>query len=213
MKRSVLLGIVGIAASVATSTYGQGFIALNNYVSSSVPGSPPIMFGPGSGGLLGTAINVTGFTLGMYIAPGTVTLPADPSAGSGHNFGVSDPSTLNAAFALGSGAGSTAAIADARVFNAPGAYSATASYQTGTPGGTFTLVLVAYNGANYDASAIRGHSLPFTMVASVGTAFPELTKNAETDGGFSVQQVPEPTTMALGGLGGLALLLFRRKKA
>ena len=77
-------------------------------------------------------------------------------------------------------------------------------------------MLVAYNGASYATSTIRGHSQAFTMTISISTAFATHTGDLETDGGFqvlNVSAVPEPTTMALGGLGLAALLVARRKKA
>jgi len=216
MKRSILLGIVGIAATVATSAYGQGFIQLNNYTASSTPGSPPVEYGQGTGGAVGTAITTAGFTLGLYIGAGNFvgSVGADSTAGSGTAWGSAIPTSLDASFALASGTGSTAAIAGAEVFGEPGGYTASGTYFAGTPGGTFTVMLVAYNGASYAASTIRGHSQAFTMVSSVGTAFAQTTGAAETDGGFQVlQAVPEPTTMALGGLGLAALVFARRKKA
>jgi hypothetical protein len=51
------------------------------------------------------------------------------------------------------------------------------------------------------------------MMTAIGSAFPAITGSAETDGGFEVMSVPEPTTMALGGLGLAALMFFRRKTA
>ncbi len=215
MKRSILLGIVGVAAAVATSAYGQGFIQLNNYVSSSIPGSPPIMFGPGSGGTVGSPINTAGYTLGFYIASGDITgsIGADNTALGGHAFGNAIPTALNASFALATGTGSSAGIAGGSVFGEPGGYAAAGTYFAGNPGGTFTIMLVAYNGASYASSLISGHSQAFTMVSSVGTAFAQTSGARELDGGFEVIGVPEPTTMALGGLGLAALLVARRKKA
>lgn len=215
MKRTILLGIVGVAAAVATSAYGQGAIQLSNYINSSTVGNNPVMFGPGSGGTVGTAIGTGSWTVGFYIAPGTVSAGADATAGSGTDWGNAVPTSLNALFALASGLGSTAGVADGQVFNVPGTYASPNVYVAGNPGGTFTLMMVAYNGANYANSTIRGHSQAFQIVTSVGTAFPNHTGTAEADGGWQVSLVsviPEPTTMALGGLGLAALMLFRRKQ-
>jgi len=201
MKKSLLLGIVTLAAGAATS-FGQGFIWLDNYDSTA---HPLISYGTGSGG---SGALGTGFTVGMYIGAGTLSLPADPT-------GFGDPSILNPSLLLASGAGSTGASAGPLVFGTLGQYASSADYQAGLgAGATITVVLVAFNGPNYDASLIRGHSAAFQMTTSVGTAFPTYTGDASGPAGvFSVVPVPEPTTLALAGLGGLSLLLFRRKTA
>lgn len=210
MKKSILLAIVGLTGAVATSAYGQGFIALSNYVSSSNIPSPVLSF-PG-----GSPVGVSGYTVGFYFAAGDIrgSVASDPFAVPGARFwGFSPPTSLYSGFQLATGTGSTALLAGPMSFGIPGSYLSGGYFQPGMgAGATITVMVVAYNGANYGASTFRSHSLSFTMTTSVGTAFPAITGSAETDGGFAVM-VPEPTTMALGGLGLAALLFFRRKQA
>jgi len=98
-----------------------------------------------------------------------------------------------------------------------------ASTGTGEPGGapgTFIVEGWTGNFANYAAAAapggaaFLGQSVEF--VNGVGNPNPPATAPASMtgwDGGLIlVSPVPEPTTIALGGLGAAAMLLFRRRK-
>ncbi len=122
-----------------------------------------------------------------------------------------------------SGAGSTAPF-----YTSPslfGYFSAGASFLI-QPGalsplqGSYTIVVVAYNGSSYDTSTIRGYSSAVYITdaspdvdqgGDISTFFPQGTSMAYQPM-ITVDPVPEPTTMALGALGGLGLLLFRRKQ-
>src|ERR1700690_3513492 len=152
MKKSILLGIIGLAAGVATS-YGQGFILLDNYSSY----GPYVTYGAnvpangvsgalGSGGLNGS------WTVGLYFAVGNLSL-SDPM-GTG---------TPIAPLALGTGTGSTIATYSS-AFNFPGAFQSGAGFNTGAAPGVITAELVAYATADgtYANAAYRGHSIPFT---------------------------------------------------
>jgi hypothetical protein len=200
MKKSVLLGIIGLAAGAATS-FGQGFIALDNYDSSA---HPLITYGAGGGGTVGSGVTGAGWTVGLYFASSAVT--GDATSGNG---------LVSGNLALGSGAGSTTGFLPGSL---AGQFAATAYFQAvpAANGGTATLEIIAYNGADYADSAIRGHSAAFTMPAVmpavIGTVFPGNV--GDSMGSFSVSPVPEPTTLALAGLGGLAsLMAFRRKQS
>jgi len=199
MKKTLILGLLGVALSSASS-FGQGAILLDNYNT----GGPNITYGAGSGGTVGAGLGA-GWTVGLYYAPGTVL-----GAVAGND-------VPGGSFVLGSGAGSTAALftssfSTAGQFLAPGAFLID---PVGAAGATYTLQLVAYNGANYASSTIRGHSAAFTITTSASSS-PTPNPVGSFMQGFSVTPVavvPEPTTLALAGLGGLALLVSRRRKA
>jgi hypothetical protein len=73
-------------------------------------------------------------------------------------------------------------------------------------GAQATLVMRAFNGADFASSAIKGTSLPVTIALGGGTLPPANLSGLQ---GFTV---PEPSTIALGVLGAAALLFIRRRK-
>jgi hypothetical protein len=84
----------------------------------------------------------------------------------------------------------------------------------GNPGDTITAEVVAYNtsSGSYAGAIWRAHSAPFTMPTLSIVSPPTINLVGDYFTGFSVG-MPEPTTITLGGLAGLSLWLFRRKKA
>src|ERR1035437_871515 len=207
MKKSIVLAIVGLAAGMATSSYGQGAIKLDNYNTY----GPNVTYGLGSDGALGTGVNGS-YTMGVYYF---LTSGNNTGVVNFDSTGIANPTTLGNLL-LGTGTGTTAGFdtlatsfslgqaLSGSVFNVPG------SLVTG--GELWTFMIVAYNGASYATATDRGHSAACNLTTSAasnpttvlaGTAMP----------GFSVFVVPEPTTLALAGLGGLSLLLFRRKQS
>ena len=205
MKKSIVLGILGLAAG-AVSTCGQGCIFLDNYFSSTYN---PATYDAEFGGRLLPA----GFTIGLFYDPvanqnivGSVAF--DPT-------GVAIPTSLNPLLVAATGPGSTAPIySDPSLY---GYFSASTSFliQPGAavpPQSSYTIMLVAYNGSSYYTSTIRRHSVAVYIQdaapwvawgADIGYAFPANTP---------IFNVPEPGTLALAGLGGLSLWLMRRKQ-
>jgi len=201
MKKTILLGILGLATA-ATSSFGQGFIQLDNYNSHGGAGGPLITYGANSGGTVGTGINNT-WTVGLYFANGNVTL-SDSSAGTGN---------VDPLLALASGSGSTVAVQSTAFGNAGEFAASTAFNAGGAAGDTLTLELVAYltSAGSYANSAIRGHSAAFTMAdAAINITPKPLVGDFMST--FSVAQIPEPSIFALAGLGAAALMGLRRKK-
>jgi len=198
MKKSLILGILGLAAGVASS-YGQGQITLDTYQTS----QDPVKFG-------GVNVNNT-FTAGLFYVP-TANLNAVSSV-LADAAGTALPTDLYSGFTLATGAGSTSAF-----FQNTGFFSATAGFLIqpvqGTGLNSYTLMVVAYNGSSYANSTIRGHSAAFYEQAgavatsgSGGVAGPMGPFSV-----FSVAPVPEPTTLALAGLGGFGMLMALRRK-
>lgn len=213
MKKSLVLGFLGLAAG-AVSSYGQGAIFLDNYLLST---DNPVY----EHTFLGTFLLPAGYTVGLYYDPtaNQNIAAAVNAAEAADPFEESDPHSLNAALVAATGPGSTAPI-----YSMPalaGYFSASSSFLI-QPGATvpaqssYTIMLVAYNGATYDTSIFRGYSAAvyiqdaapsIAQGGDIGEAFPANTPL------FTIFVTPEPGTLALAGLGGLALWLMRRKKA
>ncbi len=189
MKKKLLGLLAGAAAVVASvqSVNAQGYVTLDNYSS----GGPQITY-------LGSPAPNT-FTVGLYYALGNQVgnVPADAT-------GVAIP---GGPLALATGGGATVQIAGSGYFFSIDPFAVPGS----TPGSVATFSIVAYNGADYASSLIRGHSSAFTVTLGTSTAVPAvITGNSMP--GFAVQAVPEPSAFALAGLGSAAMLIFRRRK-
>lgn len=210
MKKSLIIGLLGLATSMATS-FGQGVILLDNYnlgpgIVTYGQANEPANGVSGASGTVGTGL-LAGWTMGLYYVVGNATgsVGADPS-------GTADPATLGGGLTLGSGGGSTAAFFTSSgtpgqalggaVFAVPGTAA--------TGGDTVTFVLVAYNGASYANAGYRGHSAAFTRPLSANNSPAPNSTGLPTS--FGVFAVPEPSIFALSGLGAAALMLVRRKK-
>jgi hypothetical protein len=210
MKKSLVLGILGLTVGTVAS-YGQGNLFLDNYIASN--GNPVYESAALGGGLV-----PGGFTAQLYYDPtaGANIASAINTAEAADLTGAANPTTFSGSLVAATGAGSTAAF----VSFDPGYFESSASFNiqpgAATPAqSSYTLLIVAYNGSSYASSTIRGYSqaIYFQDAApdvafggDLGLAFPGGTPL------FTVNPVPEPTTMALGALGGLGLLLFRRKQ-
>jgi len=205
MKKAIVLAIVGIAAGVASS-YGQGVVLLDNYNTY----GPNVNYGATADGPAGTGLN-SAYTMGIYVwtASGnnTGSVAADPT-------GVADPTSLGS-FILGTGPGSTAQFDSGTAAGFLGQALGGAAFLVpgGNAGDTWTMMVVAYEGGSYASALYRGHSAAFTISLSSSTSPTPVSIGTKMPGFSAFQAVPEPTTMALGGLGLASLLLFRRKQA
>lgn len=82
------------------------------------------------------------------------------------------------------------------------------------PGGQVALVVQGFIGTDYANASLRGYSPIFTVTTGNPISTPAGTPTPINAvwGGLNLAQVPEPTSMALAGLGAASLLIFRRRK-
>jgi hypothetical protein len=196
MKKSIFIAVLGVAASVATS-YGQnGFIAFNSYSANHALGAITTLAD-------GTTPVTSVFTADLYYFLGTIS---DPVGGS-----PTSPVT---------GLTEVPGVTVAYDSNGDGYFQGPTATIPGYTSGPVNFEVVAFNGSSYANSAMRGRSGSFTESAIASSASSPLTFFGANGSGMpnfivaSVAPVPEPTTLALAGLGGLAsLVALRRKKA
>jgi len=202
MKKTIVMAALGMAASVAAS-YGQGLVNFTTYAANNNSGVSVFNFGT-------SAAIPDGYHFDVYYSLTSVSDIVDNNTASSV---TAIPSGLFTDYGLtgvtSSGGNSSP---DPKGLSIPGYTSGSAYFE-----------VVVYNGASYAASTIRGRSGSFIQqslttaaAAAGGSPVPNIGDNtgAGTFPNFFVAPVPEPTTLALAGLGGLAsLVALRRKQA
>ncbi|HXR48639.1 MAG TPA: PEP-CTERM sorting domain-containing protein [Candidatus Limnocylindrales bacterium] len=224
MKRAILasiLGLAGLLAMVATSNAG-GSIYFQNYASGAERFYAPVTFGSSGQAVNGGTTTVAGFGVGseftadlLYSLNGfsyTLLTQANSGASTAGFGGYPVPfgffsSTVDGPLP------SAGSVYSSGI--APGYFFGGAVEIPSYTSGPITFIVEAYNGSSYAASEgagmWRGQSAPFTI--------PELATGIQPPGFMTTMQpfaffsIPEPTTLALGGLGLAALMLFRRRLA
>jgi len=206
MKKSVLLGIIGVGVGVATS-YGQGTVLFNNYQSSSsltvkyaASGVPAGKAGLTVGGSFAAEL---GFFNGVASSTAQLTMIAASLTYFGIDNGPGPSADPDGAPYTGWYGGPTINLQ---------AYG----WTPGQAGQTVTFDVFAFNNGSLGAATVAGSSGLFqaTETSTAGyQLLPPVPMYGTPGGSFTVASaVPEPTTMALGGLGLAALMLFRRKQ-
>jgi len=201
MKRAIVASILGIAATVGivNNSHAQGTVVFCNYA---------------DGGALTAGVTYTGPAFGGLTAGETIGSSFTADLLYSLNGGVSyTDSGITAAFLAPTGTPAA---------SGGGLFGSTANSVTipGYSAGACDFIVEVYNGATFAASTVRGQSSEI-VISPLATAGNLLPTGSFFDGrasspitAFTVAQaVPEPTTMALGGLGLAALLVARRKKA
>jgi PEP-CTERM motif-containing protein len=193
MKRKLVAAIVGMAASLSLvgSAHAQGRVFFATY---NITTDARINYGPGTAGAVGTPVN-TSFTAGLWYFLGTATL----AAGTGTD-------TLPTGWEV-------ASVTSPVVSNPAGYVNGPVANISDYTSGPITFAITAYNGSAYGSAntTAQGHSAGFTLpsIATGTSGTGEFGPGAQA---FSVLPVPEPSILALSGLGAAALMLIRRKK-
>jgi hypothetical protein len=198
MKKSIFMAVLGVAALAATSSYGQGTIVFSSYAANGGAGAITTFFGTSSP-------LPTGYTAQLYYFIGTLSDPVNTSSAS---------SVLTApAAGFVALAGATAAYDNsggATGQQGLGYFDGSAVSIPGYSSGPITFEIVATGNGFYGRSGSFTESSISTGLAPSGY----FGDNSSGMPAFVVAPVPEPTTLALAGLGGLAsLVAFRRKQS
>lgn len=206
MKKSLVLAILGIAGALGTTAYGQGYVVFKNYFTSS---SPTINFnatGVTPSSKAGLALG-SSFSAELLWFNGTTANPASLTP-------------VGPLVIFGTSVTSISPVADGNLAGGAGYFIGGTVPLPGYTSGlaTFMVDVFGTEGAN----SYAGSSALFTMTPATGASPPPGFNQVQVGVGSIqynpgsyqiVDAIPEPVTMAFGGLGLAALMLFRRKRA
>jgi hypothetical protein len=201
MKRSIFIAVLGMGSMAAA--YGQGLVNFANYYSGAQTTGITYANGPNVGKGVGSEISVELLYGLSTVTDATLLTALAYSDASGNISPV--PAGNNNGVGPGFITGNAGTATGAGWFNG-GTLTVPTIGATG-PGGTYAFALYAFGG-NY-----VGYSPVFTGTTSASSTAPTPDLPLGLGhGSFTVSAVPEPTTLALAGLGGLASLVALRRK-
>jgi len=225
MKKQIILAalVVGFAAS----SFGQGYMLFATsgrswlYDNFTTPGTS--VLGGSAGSTIDLAVLIA--TQGDTPLVGSVGNPTGNTSTLSPNVWteiLNDPNFSLVGNAIG-GTNAIVGVNTANTTRGGFAYNGGSSFQVAGYGSisgnvNVTAYVIGWNSAYATpqaaalANAAVGWSNPFTYIIINGVLTTPATMNASGMTAFGVSPVPEPATMALAGLGGLALLAFRRRK-
>jgi hypothetical protein len=204
MKKVLVASILGMALSVASS-YGQGYVIMQNYdYVGTTPVYAGVTYAPGQGAISGQFIgSANPYNIQVQLlysltgAPGSYSV----AAGSLTSFFSGNPSGTAPSHDGGSPTSDGAGSFFGPLVTIPGY----------TSGNAFFIVQATGGGT--------GQSAPFSFALNTSTGTPSgdllnLAPGATTGQAMQAFQVvvPEPSVLALSGIGAAALMLIRRKK-
>jgi hypothetical protein len=216
MKKQLLIASL-LAVATSFSAFGQGFIndsagagtVKNGVTGLNQAGTEAILFAPvGTSDPLGAGMAQSGLT--------TATKPWSTVTGM-----------LTSGWTLGkiSGVEADGTVSGAAFGGGSFAFGAGTVQIDGWSSINESVVVIAWYGAQTTLSTAAtandmfGWSTAFTVVSGASSTDPNGTVNFSgqttpiSPFGVALAPVPEPTTLALAGLGGAALLAIRRRKA
>jgi hypothetical protein len=193
MKKSILIAALGVASVVAS--YGQGQILFENYVSSTQITGIYFGNGPNAGSYVGSEFSVQLY----YGAPTDTSVSQMTPIGS--------PVKIQGAFIAGQGPGQNPA-------NNQGTIGLSQLLVNALPAGTQYAFGFGATGVWQGQTYSGTSSFIQVLTTTPGAASPSPKFVDPTSFAVTAALVPEPATLALAGLGGLAsLVMLRRKKA
>jgi PEP-CTERM motif len=221
MKKILALTLLAVSFA-APSVFGQGYFLFTTGKSQAYDGFTT----PGS-----SALSANVKVAFLWAAANTLSPFAIASTPTGGNSTTTESYTVAQAWGLINGGATgwtlavnngTSAIASVNTAaNGSVTYNGGFSFGvTGTAANTqYSLILIGWNGAYADptTAAANGSAVGWSSVFQYNSKDNLTTPNnmaaqGANFGVFVPASVPEPSTMALAGLGGAAMLLFRRRK-
>jgi hypothetical protein len=186
--KKILLTSIAITCSFAA--FGQGFVNFENFNTEST-----VNFGPH---FTPAPLGNPGFTVALLWYNGTSFQNIDTFQSSTANVGAANPGYF------------IAGTVTIPTYTSTGTFEVQGWYNTAGNYATYAAATAAATGTTY-----AGTTAAFTATEGQTPTTPTDIANFNPggwNGNLSMTPVPEPTTIALGALGGAALLLFRRRK-
>jgi len=221
MKRALIASILGVAGSVVT-TYGQGQITFNNYISTLYN---PVVYNSNPSlapaGLAGDNVDDANVEVQLFYAVGTFGSVGSflSSATAGATSFIDPAANASGTYGQGGVAGGYYEDSTPQTlvgWNAVSAATVTFLVEAWETSGTYA------GDGTYAHSLLEGNSGLWTETTAANASANGIQSTANQATGFlsgpptttiSIVSVPEPTTLALAGLGSLvSLVAFRRKQ-